>query len=113
MQPVTAALSATVGLCVVTAAGDYLLKKASDRPAPFASWWFVIGFIVYSSTAFGWVYVMRYLRFTTFGAVYAVASVLLLSLVGVLFLGESLTWQEAVGIALAIGSIALLARFAG
>ena len=59
----------------------------------------------------GGVYVMRHLRFATLGAVYAVASVLLLTLVGVLFLGESLKWQEAVGIGMAVGSILLLARF--
>jgi small multidrug resistance pump len=112
MQPVTIAILATFGLCVVTVAGDYLLKQASNRAAPLSSWWFVLGFLVYSSTAFGWVYVMRHLRFATLGAVYAVASVLLLTLVGVLFLGESLKWQEVVGIGMAVTSILLLARFA-
>lgn len=113
MQPVTVALLATIGLCIVTVVGDYLLKRASNHPAPLNSWWFVAGFVVYSSTAFGWLYVMRHLRFATFGAVYAVASVLLLALVGVLFLGESLKWQEVVGIAMAVGAVVLLARFAG
>ena len=73
MQPVTAALTATVGLCVLTAVGDYMLKRASGVTAPFTSWWFVLGFMVYSSTAFGWMYVMQHLRFATIGAVYALA----------------------------------------
>ena len=113
MQPATIAILGTFALCLITVAGDYLLKRASDEVAPLYSWWFVLGFVVYFSTAFGWVFVMRYLRFATFGAVYAVSSLLLLALVGVLFLDESLKWQEGVGIAMAVGAVALLARFAG
>ncbi len=112
MQHVTVAIVATIGLCVVTVAGDYLLKQASNQAVPLSSWWFLLGFLVYSSTAFGWVYVMRHVSFATLGAVYAVASVLSLALVGVLLLGESLRWQEGVGIGMAVGSIVLLARFA-
>ena len=72
-----------------------------------------LGFIVYSSTAFGWVYVMLHLRFATLGAVYGVGSVLMLAIVGVLFLGEPLKWQEGLGIAMAMSSIVLLSRYAG
>ena len=112
MEKATLAILATVGLCVVGVTGDYLLKRASNRDTPLATWWFVFGFVVYSSTAFGWVYVMRHLKFATIGVVYAMATVLLLALVGVLFLGESLRWQEVLGIVLALASISLLARFA-
>ena len=113
MQPVTIAIVVTLGICLVTVVADYLLKRASDAEATLSSWWFLFGFVVYSSTAFGWVYVMRHLKFATLGAVYAISSILLLALVGVLFLGESLHWQEVAGIAMAVGSIILLARFAG
>jgi len=113
MQRAEVAILVTVGLCVVTVAGDYLLKRASSQATPFVSWWFVVGFVVYSSMAFGWIFVMRHLRFATLGAVYAVSSVLLLALVGVLFLGEPLKWQEGVGIGMAVGAIVLLTRFAG
>jgi len=113
MQPVAAAALSTVGLGIVTVVGDYLLKRASNHTAPLSSAWFVMGFFVYASTAFGWVYVMRHLQFASLGAVYAVTSVLLLALTGVLFLGESLKWEEAVGIGMAVSSIVLLGRFAG
>lgn len=109
----TVAVLVTLGLCVVTVAADYMLKRASNLPAPLRSWWFVCGFLVYSSTAFGWIYVMQRLRFATLGAVYAVGTVMLLAFVGVFVLGESLHWQEGVGIVLAVCSILLLARFAG
>jgi drug/metabolite transporter (DMT)-like permease len=106
------AILVTVGLCAVSVAGDYLLKRASDHAPSFASWWFVAGLVLYSSTAFGWVFVMRRLTFATLGAVYAIATVLLLTLVGVLFLRESLRWQEVVGVGLAVTAVGLLARFA-
>jgi len=112
MEKATLAILVTVGLCVVSVAGDYLLKLASRRESPLTSWWFVAGFVVYSSTAFGWVYVMRHLKFATIGVVYAVATILLLTVVGVVFLNESLKWQEVLGIGLAVVSIVLLARFA-
>jgi multidrug transporter EmrE-like cation transporter len=38
--------------------------------------------------------------------------ILLLTFVGVVFLHETLRWQECVGITLALASIALLSRFA-
>jgi small multidrug resistance pump len=113
MTGAKAAIATTVGLCVVSVTGDYLLKQASNQSQPLVSRWFVAGFLVYASTAFGWVYVMRHLSFATIGVVYAVASVVLLALVGVLFLGESLSWQEALGLVLGTASILLLARFAG
>ena len=113
MQPVSSALVVTVSLCVITVIGDYMLKRASGHAAPFSSWWFLLGFIVYSSTAFGWVYVMLHLKFATLGAVYALFSVLLLTFVGVVVLREPLSWVEALGIGMAMASIALLSRFAG
>ena len=107
------AVLVTITFSVIGVLGDYFLKLASAREQPLRTSWFYLGFALYASTAFGWVFVMLHLRFATLGAVYALASVLLLTVVGVVFLGESLKWQEAVGIAMAMGSIALLSRFAG
>jgi len=106
------AVFTTVGTYITSVVGDYLIKRASTRTTPLASVWFAAGFVVYSSTAFGWVYVMRHLKFATIGVVYAVATVLLMAAVGLFFLQESLRWQEVVGIGLALTSIVLLARFA-
>jgi len=112
MEKMIPAILVTVGLCAVSVAGDYLLKRASDRERPFESWWFVAGFLVYSSTAFGWVYVMPHLKLATIGVVYSVATVLLLTLLGLVFFQESLRPREVLGIVLAITSISLLVRFA-
>ena len=113
MQQATVAILVTIALSIISVGADYLLKQASNQAAPLESWRFWLGCAVYSSTAVGWLYVMRHLTFATLGAIYSVATVLLLTMVGVLFLGESIRWQEAVGIAMAVGSIVLLSRFAG
>ncbi len=49
-------LVVTVAFSLVGVAGDYLLKLASEQKAPLRSGWFYLGFAVYASTAFGWVY---------------------------------------------------------
>jgi drug/metabolite transporter (DMT)-like permease len=106
------AVAVTVGLCAVSVVGDYFLKRASDRATPFSSWWFWVGFALYSSTAFGWVFVMRRLRFASLGVTYSLSTILLLAAVGTLFLGETLRRQDVLGILFAIVAVGLLARFA-
>ncbi|MBV8678746.1 MAG: hypothetical protein JO355_16400, partial [Planctomycetaceae bacterium] len=63
-------------------------------------------------TAFGWVYVMRHLKLATIGAVYSVSMILLLTGVGVAGFGQPLNASEVAGLAMAIGSLVLLMRFA-
>lgn len=112
MEKSTSAILLTILLAVIGVTGDYFLKRASDQSSPYFTRWFAIGFAVYCSSAFGWVYVMRHMTFASLGIVYAASMILLLTLVGVTLLQESLRWQEIVGIVLALASIALLSRFA-
>jgi small multidrug resistance pump len=107
------AILATIAICVFSATADYCLKRASMVPSPAASPLFYVGLIMYGSTAFGWVFVMRHLQFATLGVVYASTMVVLMAGIGVLVLGETLKWQETLGIVMAIASIVLLARFTG
>jgi drug/metabolite transporter (DMT)-like permease len=102
----------TVGFSAVGVLGDYLLKRASARPAPLRSAWFYAGFAVYASTAFGWVYVLRHLKLATVGVVYSISMILLLAGVGVVAFREPLNAPEVVGLALAIAALILLMRFA-
>jgi small multidrug resistance pump len=113
MDKVKTALLVTVMLSVVSVIGDCFLKRASGREQPFAGGWFFLGLLVFCSTAFGWVFVMRHLKFASIGAVYSISTVLLLTFVGTVFLRERLAFEEMVGIGLAIASLVLLARFAG
>jgi drug/metabolite transporter (DMT)-like permease len=91
-------------------AGDYFLKRASERPSPLATGVFLLGLVLYASTAFAWVYVMRHLKLATIGVIYSVSMVLLLAGMGVLFFGEPLSRSEIAGIVLAIAALCLLAR---
>ncbi|MBX3027250.1 transporter [bacterium] len=108
----TLAVVVTIAFSLVGVCGDYFLKLASAEPRALRSRWFAIGFAVYASTAFGWVFVMRHLKLATIGVVYSVSMVLLLSAIGILFFHEPVSGYEVAGIAMAIGSLVLLIRFA-
>jgi drug/metabolite transporter (DMT)-like permease len=105
-------LLVTVGFSAVGVLGDYLLKLASAQKNPMKSGWFYLGFAVYASTAFGWVYVMRHLKLATIGVVYSVSMILLLTAVGAVGFRETLNASELAGLVMAIGSLVLLMRFA-
>jgi len=108
----TIAVLVTVAFSVVGVLGDYFLKLASASQQPLRTGWFYLGFALYASTAFGWVFVMKHLKLATISVVYSVSMVLLLTAVGVVFFRESLSYLELAGIVLAVASLVLLVRFA-
>jgi multidrug transporter EmrE-like cation transporter len=105
------AVLVTVGFSVVGVVGDYFLKRASAKAESLKSWEFYLGFALYASTAFGWVYVMKHLKLATIGVVYSVSMIVLLTAVGVVAFRESLSYYEWAGLALAGASLVLLMRF--
>jgi drug/metabolite transporter (DMT)-like permease len=111
MNKTTVAALVAAVMSAVGIVGDYFLKRASDEEQPLASRAFLVGLVLYASTAFAWVYLMRHLKLATIGVIYSVCMILLLAGMGVVFFGESLNRYEAAGIVLAILSILLLARF--
>ena len=111
MSPTTWAVSVAIAMSCFGIVGDYFLKRASGLEKPLLTRWFVLGLILYASTAFAWVYVMRHLKLATIGVIYSVCMILLLTAMGVFQFGESLNRFEAAGIVLAIASILLLSRF--
>ena len=108
----TIAVLVTVAFSVVGVLGDYFLKLASAHQQPLRTGWFYLGFALYASTAFGWVFVMKHLKLATISVLYSVSMVLLLTAVGVVFFRESLNYLELAGIVLAMASLVLLMRFA-
>ena len=112
MEKQAIALVLTIGFSCLGVLGDYFLKLASGQKTPLQSKWFYVGFVVYASTAFGWVFVMCYLKLATIGVVYSVSMILLLAGIGVLFFQETLNYYEVAGLVLAIAALILLARFA-
>jgi small multidrug resistance pump len=112
MRKTMLAVLVTIAFSAVGVLGDYFLKLSSASEQPLRSRWFYVGFAVYASTAFGWVFVMRHLKLATISVVYSVSMVLLLTAVGVISFGESLNYYEMAGIGLAVASLVLLIRFA-
>jgi drug/metabolite transporter (DMT)-like permease len=112
MSKPTVGVLVTVAFSLVGVLGDYFLKLASQRDQPLRTGWFYVGFALYASTAFGWVFVMRHLKLATISVLYSVSMVLLLTAIGTLVFRESLKPLEVVGIVLALASLVLLVRFA-
>ena len=108
----TIAVLVTVAFSVIGVLGDYFLKLASLREQPLRTGWFYLGFALYASTAFGWVFVMKHMKLATISVLYCVSLVLLLTAIGVMFFRESLNYFEVIGIVLAVVSLVLLMRFA-
>jgi multidrug transporter EmrE-like cation transporter len=102
----------TVAFSAIGVLGDYFLKLASGENQFLKSIWFYVGFVVYGSTAVGWVYVMKHLKLATIGVVYSVSMILLLTALGLVVFRESLSYYEIAGLVMAIGSLVLLIRFA-
>ena len=108
----TLAIIVTIGFSLVGILGDYFLKLASASSDSLKSKWFYIGFALYASTAFGWVFVMKHLKLATIGVVYSISMVVLLTAVGITFFQEPLNYYEIAGLILAVVSLILLVRFA-
>jgi small multidrug resistance pump len=111
MDRKTFAVLVTIAFSVVGVLGDYFLKLASSRPQPLRAGSFYLGFALYASTAFGWVYVMRHLKLATISVLYSISMVLLLTAIGVGVFRESLSYYEVAGILMAVASLVLLMRF--
>ena len=102
----------TIAFSVIGVLGDYFLKLASAREQPLRAISFYLGFTLYASTAFGWVFVMKHLKLATISVLYYVSLVVLLTAIGVVLFRESLNYFEVIGIVLAVISLVLLMRFA-
>jgi multidrug transporter EmrE-like cation transporter len=111
MDKTALAVIVTIAFSVVGVVGDYFLKLASAEDQSLKSSAFYIGFVIYASTAFGWVFVMKHLKLGTVGVVYCVSMVLLLTAIGVVAFKETLNGYEIAGLAMAVGSLLLLTRF--
>lgn len=113
MERVWLAVLVTVGFSALGALGDYFLKVASGSERPLQTRAFLIGFAVYASTAFGWLFVMQHLKLATISAVYSISMILILTAIGAIFFGETPTRTETIGLVLAVLSLTLLLGRAG
>lgn len=91
--------------------GDFFIKIAGNGEKFIEIKWFIIGMLIYASTAFGWFYVMKHIKLSTLGGIYALTTILLLIIVGIFYFHEKLNNHEIVGMITALISILLLNRF--
>ena len=112
MENKALAVVVTVAFSLVGVLGDYFLKLASAQEYSYRTKLFCVGFTVYASTAFGWVFVMKHLKLATISVLYSVSMVLLLTAIGVVFFRESLNSAEIAGLVMAVAALILLVRFA-
>ncbi len=85
----------TIAFSVIGVLGDYFLKLARAREQSLRTSWFYLGFTLYASTAFGWVFVMKHLKLATIGVLYSVALVLLLTAIDWMKSSFVITWLES------------------
>lgn len=98
----------TAALSIVSAAADYLLKKASLAPDAFRSLHLYAAMLIYAIMPIGWVYVLRHIKLASVGAIYSVIMVVLLALIGVTLFREALSPAEYIGLVCAILALILL-----
>jgi drug/metabolite transporter (DMT)-like permease len=102
----------SIALTAVTVFADALIKNASLQKS-FSGWQsLLLGAIIYGLTAFGWFFITRKATLSKLGVLYALSTVILLTLVSVFYFKEKITTMEIGGIILAIISIIILFRFA-
>ena len=106
------AVAVTIAFSLLGIVGDYFLKLASMNENSLKTPSFYIGFVLYASTAFGWVFLMKHLKLATIAVVYSISMVLLLTATGVVLFREPLSYYEIAGLVMAIASLILLIRFA-
>ncbi|MBU3904898.1 MAG: transporter [Nanoarchaeota archaeon] len=112
MNMVTISILIAIGLAIIGVAGDFFIKLAGNGTNFIQLKWFIIGFIIYASTAVGWFFVMKYIKLSTIGVFYSITTILLLTLVGVFYFKENINTLEIIGIIFAIISLILLAKVA-
>jgi|SRR3989338_10050317 len=101
-----------IALSLLGVLGDYFIKLAGNGEKYIEPKWFILGTLIFASTAVGWFFAMKHVKLGSLGIIYATTTVLALVVVGAMFFKETLNTYEIVGIITGIISIVLLARFA-
>ncbi len=99
-----------LGLVVVTVFADYWLKIASERSDWATSRPFALGAALYAVSAAGWVLAMQRMSLAGIGVAYSVATVVLLTTLGVVVFRETLTGREVLGIGCALVALVLMGQ---
>ena len=92
--------------------GD-LIARANMRHSPFAlstfvSWWFLVYFLIRQVAMFGQLYVLSAVQIGRTVAMFSATSIVVVNVLGILLLGEVLSTQAYLAIALVVFAFILL-----
>jgi drug/metabolite transporter (DMT)-like permease len=95
-------------ISITTVIGDYFIKTATLPQHGMASAYFAFGLFFYSITGVGWFFVMRSHTLAKVGVFYSATTIIFLAALGVVIFKESFGIRDALGIALALASVAVI-----
>ena len=98
-------------LGVVGVAADFFMKLAGQGPKMDYRW-LGVAILCYVLTLPCTFFAIKFIKLSSFGVIYSLATFLLLVALGVFYFHEKLNIFEITGVVLAIASVFLLARFA-
>lgn len=90
--------------------GDYFIKISGSTDEYISIRYFLVGMAIYTLTAVGWFFVMKYIKISSLGIIYSVSTAILLALVGFIFFKEDMKIANIIAIVLGIISIVILAK---
>ncbi|WP_444464326.1 hypothetical protein [Rhodobacter capsulatus] len=96
------------GIVILTIVGDYALKCAALRGWPQAAVWLAGGAALYAATAVGWMWLMQSHNLAQIAVLYSTATILLLTGLGVVVFGETLSMRQIAGLGAAILAVVLM-----
>jgi drug/metabolite transporter (DMT)-like permease len=91
--------------------GDLLLKLSGHSDKPVDLRLLSAGILIYAVTGIGWFYALKQINLASVGALYAVTTVLFLTILSMSYFKEGFNIREIIGILMGIISLCLLARF--
>jgi len=95
-------------IMVLTLAGDYCIKLASDRSDGLTTGTFLLGALLYGIPAVGWFFLMRSHSLAVAGVLYAASTVIMLAGLGYFVFREALGLREVAGMVLAISAVVVV-----
>jgi len=98
-------------LSLIGVVGDFFINLAGEGKKFIELKWFIIGFIVYASTAFGWFLIMKNIKLSTLGVFYAILTMIFLTIISVFYFKEPINNYEILGIIVATAALILMGKF--
>lgn len=100
-----------IALSLIGVLADYFLKLAGMGEKYIIEKWLALGIGIFALLGFGWFFVMKHIKLSELGVIYATTTAVALAIVGVLFFKETLGTGEIIGLVAGLVSILLLGRF--